>query len=235
MDTRVPLPKILIYQNENCDTLINYLAFSGFDIINTSEKDVLEKLHESNYDLCILGYFKVNIPDLRLLNYLRKFNKKVPAIIISNKSDYSYVIDAFNAGADDYIAKPYNIEELVCRIKALLKRCGVKIRQTGDTYKIGNYVFNTKTCILALDAAETKLTAKENKVLALLCAYKNELLTKEILLHSIWKDNNRLNKRCLDVYICRLRNCLSKDKRIKINTITGLGYSLVIEGEENIE
>ena len=101
-----------------------------------------------------------------------------------------------------------------------------------QTYKIGNYIFDTEANILKLNSVEIKLTAKENKTLSLLCAYKNELLLKEILLHSIWRDNNYYNKRSLDVHMCHLRNYLNQDKRISINTVRGLGYSLVIENED---
>lgn len=230
MDIQTPLPRILVYQDEDCSILVDYLVFYGFKVINTSEENVLKKLREGNYDLCILGHFKANIPgDLKLLHFLRKINKKMPVIFVSDLFDYSYIIEAFNSGVDDYVVRPYNLEELICRVKALLKRCGVKVRSIERAYRIGNYTFDTEANILKLGSAEIKLTAKESKTLALLCAYKDELLSKEILLHSIWKDNNYFNKRSLDVHICHLRNYLNQDSRIKIDTIRGLGYSLAIQ------
>lgn len=230
MDIQTPLPRILVYQDEDCSILVDYLVFYGFKVINTSEENVLKKLREGNYDLCILSHFKANIPgDLKLLHFLRKINKKMPVIFVSDLFDYSYIIEAFNSGADDYVVRPYNLEELICRVKALLKRCGVKVRSIERAYRIGNYTFDTEANILKLGSAEIKLTAKESKTLALLCAYKDELLSKEILLHSIWKDNNYFNKRSLDVHICHLRNYLNQDSRIKIDTIRGLGYSLAIQ------
>lgn len=233
MNIQTPLPRILVYQDEDCNTLIDYLTFCGFNVINTSEENVFKKLREGDYDLCILGHFKTNIPgDLKLLHFLRKINKKMPVIFISDLFDYSYIIEAFNSGVDDYVVRPYNLEELICRIKVLLKRCGVKIRSIEQIYKIGNYVFDTKANTLNLNSIETKLTAKESKTLALLCAYKNELLSKEILLSGVWKDDNYFNKRSLDVHMCHLRNYLSQDSRIKIDTIRGLGYSLIINEED---
>lgn len=231
MNIQASLPRILVYQDEDCSTLVDYLTFYGFSVIKTSEENVINKLRENNYDLCILSHRKANTPgDLSLLHFLRRTHKKMPVIFVSSLYEYSYIIEAFNSGVDDYVVRPYNFEELVCRIKALLRRCGVKVRSIEPIYKIGNYTFNTETSILELNNfGELKLTAKESKALALLCAYKNELLSKEILLHSIWKDNNYFNKRSLDVHICHLRNYLNQDKRIKINTIRGLGYSLVDE------
>lgn len=233
MKIQAPLPRILVYQDEDCSILVDYLTFCGFNVIRTSEENVLEKLHEGNYDLCILSHFKANIPgDLKLLHFLRRVNKKMPVLFISDLFDYSYIIEAFNSGADDYVVRPYNLEELICRVKALLKRCGVKVRSIEQTYKIGNYIFDTEANILKLNSAEIKLTAKESKTLALLCAYKNDLLSKEVLLHSIWKDNNYFNKRSLDVHICHLRNYLNQDNRITISTIRGLGYSLSVNIKE---
>ena len=233
MNIQAPLPRILVYQVEDCSILIDYLTFYGFNVISTSEENVLKILREGNYDLCILDHFKANIPgDLKLLNFLRKINKKMPVIFVSDLFDYSYIIEAFNSGVDDYVVKPYNLEELICRVKALLKRCGVKVRGIEHAYRIGNYIFDTETNTLRLNSVEIKLTAKESKTLALLCAYKNELLSKEILLHDIWKDDNYFNKRSLDVHMCNLRKYLSQDNRIKINTIRGLGYSLVIDEED---
>lgn len=230
MYIQTPLPRILVYQDEDCSILVDYLVFYGFKVINTSEENVLKKLRDGNYDLCILGHFKASVPgDLKLLHFLRKINKKMPVIFVSDLFNYSYIIEAFNSGADDYVVRPYNLEELICRVKALLKRCGVKVRSIERAYRIGNYTFDTEANILKLGSAEIKLTAKESKTLALLCAYKDELLSKEILLHSIWKDNNYFNKRSLDVHICHLRNYLNQDSRIKIDTIRGLGYSLAIQ------
>lgn len=232
MNIQASLPRILVYQDEDCNTLIDYLIFYGFNIIRTTESNVMQKLRESNYDLCILSHFKANIPgNLKLLHFLRQINKRTPVIIVSNLYEYSYIIDAFNAGVDDYIIRPYNLDELICRVKALLRRCGIKVRNTQNTYKIGDYIFNTESNTLTLGPTEIKITSKESKTLALLCAYKNELLSKEILLHGIWKDDNYFNKRSLDVHICRIRNYLKQDKRIKIDTIRGLGYSLTVEGD----
>lgn len=232
MKIQAPLPRILVYQSEDCSILVDYLAFCGFDVISTSEKDVKKKLREYNYDICILDHCKANIPgDLDLLHFLRKIDAKMPVIIVSNLFDYSYITEALNCGADDYVVKPYNIDELICRIKALLRRCGVKVRSIEQSYRIGNYVLDTELHVLKIDKMEIKLTAKESAILALLCSYKGELLSKEILLNSLWNNNNYFVKRSLDVHVCNLRKYLKRDSRIKINTVRGTGYTLIIEGE----
>lgn len=231
---KVPLPRILIYQREEHNTLIDYLSAYGFKIITTTDEDVLKKIREGLYDICILDHFRACIPgDLKLLRYQHKINRKMPVIFLSDLFNYEYIIKAFNEGVDDYVIRPYNIEELICRIKAILKRCNVKTRDIEDSYKIGLYTFNVKLNLITIGESEQKITNKEGKTLALLCAYKNELLPKDIVLNSVWRDNNSFNKRSLDVHICHIRNYLNKDNRIKINTVRGLGYSLVINEDDN--
>lgn len=229
MDKQEALPRVLVYQDEDCRVLVEYLNFCGFGVIETTEENVLAKIQEGKYDICIIDRLNAYIKDnFKLLRIQRKVGRNKPVIFLSNISDYSYIIEAFKLGTDDYVTRPYNLEELVCRIKALLKRSGIKSRKIEATYEIGNYVFDTKLKRLELKGVEIKLTIIENKVLALLCAYQNELLTKEILMRDIWGDDNFYNRRSLDVHICRLRNHLKQDNNIKIETIRGLGYSLTV-------
>ena len=212
--------------------MTDYLQFYGFEVITSTEADILHKIKEKNYDLCILGHYKTSLPgDLRLLKALRKIDHRTPVIMISDQSRYEFIIDAFDAEADDYIIRPYNLEELIRRIKAILRRCGVKARAIELSYKIGNYAFDTEKNTLSINGVETKLTNKESKTLSLLCAYKNEILPKKILMQQVWADDNYFNKRSLDVHMCLLRNYLKMDKRIVIETKRGIGYSLVVNEE----
>lgn len=232
MNNQVALPRILVYQNEDCSIMTDYLQFYGFNVITSTEEDIIPKIESCNYDLCILSHYKANLPgDLRLLTALRKVDNKAPVILVSDQSRYEYILDAFDAGVDDYVIRPYNLEELIRRIKAVLRRCGVKVRAIELAYQIGKYVFNTEDNTLVIDGVETKLTSKESKTLALLCAYQNELLPRKVLMQHVWIDDNYFNKRSLDVHICNLRNYLKMDKRISIETRRGLGYSLVIKEE----
>lgn len=232
MNNQVALPRILVYQDEDCSIMTDYLQFYGFDVITSTEEDIIPKIKSCNYDLCILSHYKANLPgDLRLLTALRKVDNKAPVILVSDQSRYEYILDAFDAGVDDYVIRPYNLEELIRRIKAVLRRCGVKVRAIELTYQIGKYVFNTEDNSLVINGVETKLTSKESKTLALLCAYQNELLPRKVLMQHVWTDDNYFNKRSLDVHMCNLRNYLKMDKRISIETRRGIGYSLVIEEE----
>lgn len=232
MNKQIGLPRILVYQDEDCSVMTDYLQFYGFEVITSTEADILYKIKEKNYDLCILGHYKTSLPgDLRLLKTLRKTDRKTPVIMVSDQSRYEFIIDAFDAEADDYIIRPYNLEELIRRIKAILRRCGVKVRAIELSYKIGNYILDTEKNTLSINGVETKLTNKESKTLSLLCAYKNEILPKKILMQQVWTDDNYFNKRSLDVHMCLLRNYLKMDKRIVIETKRGIGYSLVVDEE----
>lgn len=232
MNKQIGLPRILVYQDEDCSVMTDYLQFYGFEVITSTEADILHKIKEKNYDLCILGHYKTSLPgDLRLLKALRKTDHKVPVIMVSDQSRYEFIIDAFDAEADDYVIRPYNLEELIRRIKAILRRCGVKVRAIELSYRIGNYTFDTEKNTLSINGVETKLTNKESKTLSLLCAYKNEILPKKILMQQVWTDDNYFNKRSLDVHMCFLRNYLKMDKRIVIETKRGIGYSLVVNEE----
>ena len=232
MNKQIGLPRILVYQDEDCSVMTDYLQFYGFEVITSTEADILYKIKEKNYDLCILGHYKTSLPgDLRLLKTLRKTDRRTPVIMVSDQSRYEFIIDAFDAEADDYVIRPYNLEELIRRIKAILRRCGVKVRAIELSYKIGNYTFDTEKNTLSINGVETKLTNKESKALSLLCAYKNEILPKKILIQQVWTDDNYFNKRSLDVHMCLLRNYLKMDKRIVIETKRGIGYSLVVNEE----
>lgn len=229
MNKQEALPRVLVYQDEDCRVLVEYLIFCGFKVVEATEENVLAKIQEGKYDICIIDRLNEYIKDnFKLLRAQREVDRSKPVIFLSNISDYSYIIEAFKLGTDDYVIRPYNLEELVYRIKALLKRSGIKSRKIEASYEIGNYIFNAKLKRLELKGIEIKLTIIENKILALLCAYQNELLTKEILMRDIWGDDNFYNRRSLDVHVCRLRNHLKQDSNIKIETVRGLGYSLTV-------
>lgn len=230
-------PRILVYQDEDCNIMVDYLIYNGFQIILATEENVFDKIKEMDYDLCILCHYKsynINDEELKLLKYTRKLDDKIPILMVSDKVGYNYIVEALNEGADDYIIRPYNINELIARIKALLRRYGIRTRRIEATYKIGDYIFNATDKILSINNIQIPLNNKQNKILSLLCAYKNEELPKKLLMQQIWSDDNYFNKRSLDVHMCALRNMLKMDSRIAIKTIRGISYSLIVNDEDNL-
>lgn len=226
-------PKILVYQDEDCSIMVNYLTFHGFEVITSDESDVIAKIKKGGYDLCILSHYKsAAIGNLSLLKILRKVDKATPVIIVSNLSKYQFVVEAYDEGADEYITRPYNLEILVHKINIALKRCGIKTKAIQNAYRLGNYRFDVINNAISIDSTEIKLHTKETQLLALLCAYEGEILQTSVIMQRLWRgENNYWNKRSLDVNICHLRNYLKMDERVSIVTKRKLGYSLVIKTE----
>lgn len=226
-------PKILVYQDEDCSIMLDYLIFYGFDVITSNKEDIIPKIKDGGYDLCILSHYKsIDIGNLSLLKILRKADKSTPVIMVSDLSKYQFIIEAYDEGADDYVVRPYNLEVLMRKINIALKRCGIKTRTIQNAYQLGNYRFDVLNDTLAIDSTEIKLPAKETQLLALLCAYEGEVLQTSVIMQRLWRgENNYWNKRSLDVNICHLRNYLKMDKRISIVTKRALGYSLVMQEE----
>ena len=150
---------------------------------------------------------------------------------LKNKYDIC-VLDGFKIGADDYITKPFSMEELVFRIEAILRRVRGKKNKESTLYNIGHFVFDTQKQLLTIGEKQTKLTTKENELLALLCAHANELLQRDFALKTIWIDDNYFNARSMDVYITKLRKHLKDDPQIEIINIHGKGYKLITPEED---
>ena len=132
-----------------------------------------------------------------------------------------------DAGADDYLTKPFSMDELVYRMEAILRRVKGKNQRNVIRYQLGKFVFDVQRQILSDGETQTKLTTKESELLTLLCAHANEVLERELALKTIWIDDNYFNARSMDVYITKLRKHLRDDSSIEINNVHGKGYRLI--------
>lgn len=219
-------PTVLIFQTSGQDVIAEYLKFNGFEVIETTEADVIQKIKETEYQICILDYYKEPY-SLKLLDIARKVDENRPIIMVTTSMEYAHKIKAFREGADDYVTRPCNVEELVCRIKAILKRCKTDSRVIEPFYQLGDLRFDVEQQFLIRDKDfAISLFAKESKVLALLCAHRNEVVPTTLLLKKVWFDDNQFNKRSLDVFMCKLRKYLAFAPNIKIETVRGYGYIL---------
>lgn len=226
-------PKVLIYQAQN-DTEIISEYLSKFDLvpISVTEAELPQKLHEGNFDICLFSLSPDN-DRLKPLKLLKAISANIPCIILSEETEYYYIIKAFNYGADDYITIPYNMDELVCRLKAVLKRYNIRTRSIKPFYYIGSYILETENRLLIYTEEHrpdiiTRLTEKETKIISLLCEYKNELLPRELLLQSIQKYNSPFTNRSFYVYMSKIRSYLKLDSSIQIKTLAGEGFMLVV-------
>jgi DNA-binding response OmpR family regulator len=162
---------------------------------------------------------------------IRKFNTQVPIIFATAKGMIEDKTQAFNLGGDDYITKPFRIEELLLRINALLKRVSnsEKSEEEKQThFKIGRYDFDYTSQMISAGDVQQKLSTKEAELLRLLCLRKNEVLTREEALLNIWHDDNYFNGRSMDVFLSKIRKYLKDDSNVEIINVHGRGYKLLI-------
>jgi DNA-binding response OmpR family regulator len=225
--------KILLVEDDPSlgPLLQEYLDAKGFEtkLAEDGQKGS-ELFFKSSYDLLLLDVMMPIKDGLSLAKDIRLSDKHTPIIFLTAKSMKEDTIEGFNAGADDYITKPFSMEELLARVNAVLRRSN-KARSTDSdevNFKIGNYNFNSEKQILQIGVNEQKLTTKESQLLRLLCVHKNDVLDRSFALKSIWQDDNYFNGRSMDVYIAKLRKYLRDDSKVEIINIHGKGFKLLV-------
>jgi DNA-binding response OmpR family regulator len=165
---------------------------------------------------------------LTLAGEIRQSNPNIPIIFLTAKNQKEDIIEGFKTGADDYITKPFSMEELLYRIEAILRRTtGPAVTRNNEFFTIGGYSFDPLKQMLVYGGLTIKLTTKESELLELLCRHGNEILERNYALKTIWIDDNYFNARSMDVYITRLRKYLKKDPSVKILNVHGRGYKLI--------
>lgn len=223
--------KILLAEDDsNLGSLLkSYLAAKQMETsLFENGIKALRSFEVKHYDLCILDIMMPEMDGITLAKEIRKINPAVPVIFLTAKSQKDDILEGFKTGADDYIIKPFIMEELLYRIRAILKRTtGETQKKKEEEYTIGRYKFDPLKQVLIFEEKSIKLTTKESELLELLCRHKNEILERNYALKSIWIDDNYFNARSMDVYITRLRKYLRKDPAVKILNVHGRGYKLI--------
>lgn len=223
--------KILLAEDDyNLGNLLrSYLSAKNYDAdLFVNGRLALEAFPSGSYNLCIIDIMMPEMDGLTLAVKIRAINPGIPVIFLTAKNQKEDVIAGFRSGADDYITKPFSMEELLYRIEAILRRTSGPASMTKEeTYIIGNYTFDTKKQVLAIGDQSIKLTTKESELLELLCRHGNDILERNYALRTIWIDDNYFNARSMDVYITRLRKYLRKDPSVKILNVHGRGYKLL--------
>jgi two-component system, OmpR family, response regulator len=221
---------LLAEDDSNLGVLLrNYLTAKNYEttlVING--RLALETFSLRSFSLCILDIMMPEMDGLTLAREIRKINPEMPVIFLTAKNQKEDVIEGFISGADDYITKPFSMEELLYRIEAILRRATTTppIKKT-ESYTIGGYLFRPLKQLLIYKEQSIKLTTKESELLELLCQQGNEILERNFALRTIWIDDNYFNARSMDVYITRLRKYLKKDQGVKILNVHGRGYKLI--------
>jgi len=223
--------KILLAEDDrNLGTLLrNYLAAKDYETtLFTDGRLAFEAFSSGGFDLCILDIMMPDIDGIALARAIRKNSPYVPILFLTAKNQEEDIIEGFKTGADDYITKPFSMEELLYRIEAVFRRSTAGKTEKDDAVNmIGEYSFDSKRQILIHKDEKISLTTKESELLELLFRHRNEILERNFALKSIWIDDNYFNARSMDVYITRLRKYLKKDPAVKILNIHGKGYRLI--------
>lgn len=193
-------------------------------------KEGFDLFKKSTYDLCLLDVMMPLKDGFTLAKEIRAQNKSVPIVFLTAKSMKEDAIEGFTVGADDYITKPFSMEELLLRLNAILRR--TKNQTTADNtikfFEIGQYQFDYENQKLKIGKKEQGLTTKEAELLRLLCLHKNDVLDRNFALNAIWKDDNYFNSRSMDVFVTRLRKYLKDDPKVEIINIHGKGFKLLV-------
>jgi len=187
---------------------------------------------KGKFDLVLIDVMLPKKDGFTLAGDIRSLNQEVPIIFLTAKSLKEDRIEGFKIGADDYITKPFSMEELILRIKAVLKRSKRRdsVKPEQKQFSIGDYFFNYESGILQYKSNNgKKLTHKESELLYLFCQHKNQILDREVALAHIWGDESFFTSRSMDVYISKLRKYLREDKNIEIVNVHGRGFKLLLK------
>ena len=225
---------LLCEDDENLGMLLReYLQAKGYNTELCPDGDAGYKAFiKGKYDICVFDVMMPKKDGFTLAKEIRAVNADVPIMFLTAKNLKDDIFEGFKIGADDYITKPFSMEELTLRMEAILRRVRGKKNREVTIYNIGKFTFDSKKQILAIGDKSTKLTTKESELLGLLCAHQNEILQRDFALKSIWIDDNYFNARSMDVYITKLRKHLKDDGQIEIINIHGKGYKLITPEEE---
>ena len=227
--------KILLCEDdENLGMLLReYLQAKGYMTELCADGEAgFKAFMKSKFDICVLDVMMPKKDGFTLAQEIRQTNAEMPIIFLTAKTQNEDIVDGFKLGADDYITKPFSMEELVFRIEAILRRVRGKKSKESTLYNIGKFTFDTQKQLLSIGDEHRKLTTKENELLSLLCSHANEILQRDFALKTIWIDDNYFNARSMDVYITKLRKHLKDDPQIEIINIHGKGYKLIAPEEE---
>ncbi len=229
MEKTIKTRILLAEDDENLGSLLReYLLMKNYDVEwVTDGNKAIGRFRRNHYDICILDIMMPFMDGFTLASEIRMLNSEMPVIFLTAKSMKEDIIEGFKHGADDYITKPFSMEELIFRIEAILRRIKGTKDETDVVYRLGAYNFHPHKQLLEFKGETQTLTTKENDLLKLLCNNSNRILERNFALKAIWADDNYFNARSMDVYITRLRKYLKKDASVQILNVHGKGFKLI--------
>jgi two-component system OmpR family response regulator len=224
---------LLAEDDENLGKLlISYLQAKGFHVELAKNGKIAYELFNNTkqkFDLLVLDVMMPEMDGLTLGSEIRLLDKSIPFLFLSAKSMKEDKLKGFGVGADDYITKPFSMEELLARINAILKRTASNEKNIQEKIHVGKIQYEPELSVLHLNEGPKKLTTKENMLLKLLVQNQNDLLDRQAALRAVWGDDNYFNGRSMDVYIAKLRKLLKEDENIEIMNVHGIGFKLLVK------
>lgn len=230
------MTKILLAEDDPNlgEILQDYLELKGkLEVVRCGDgQEALAAFQKSHFDLCILDVMMPKMDGFTLGKEIRKTDPQIPIIFATAKAMMDDKSIAYGLGGDDYITKPFRVEELLLRINALLKRAAKEgneqEEQMQSRFEIGKFIFDYTNQEISSGETQQKLSTKEAELLRLLCLHKNDVLTREEALIKIWHDDNYFNGRSMDVFLSKLRKYLRNDPKVEIVNVHGKGYKLLV-------
>lgn len=223
--------KILLAEDDaNLGMLLReYLVAKGFDTTLCEDGNIAyDAFFKQPYDICIFDVMMPHKDGFTLAKDIKKVNSDIPIIFLTAKSLKEDILEGLKLGADDYITKPFSMEELLLRIEAILRRIK-PMEEVPAEFTIGSLHFEPEKQILTnADGEVTRLTTKESELLRMLCASANKVMERNIALKAIWNDDNYFNARSMDVYITKLRKLIKEQEGVEIINVHGKGYKLIV-------
>ena len=217
--------------------LQEYLIAKDYEVdLFTDGETGLEAFGKEEYALCLIDVMMPKMDGFELAKQIRAAKPNIPIIFVTAKDQKKDVLRGFKLGADDYITKPFSMQELEARISAIMRRIIGEEHDEQQFYQLGKLLYDTKKQTLTTeDGKVLTLTTKENELLTLFCVYANETLERDYALKTIWADANYFNARSMDVYVTKLRKILQADPSLEIKNVHGKGYRLVTPMKEILQ
>jgi DNA-binding response OmpR family regulator len=223
---------LLVEDDMNLGYVISdQLRSDGYSVTLCSDgSEGFQKFNESTFHLCIFDVMMPKKDGFSLARDIRKIDVQIPILFLTAKSMTEDKVEGFRAGGDDYLTKPFSIEELQLRVAALLKRVNIQVSMEENTLiQLGSYVFDTLNYTLNQSDFKKTLTKKEAQILKILCKFRNQLVARDVVLNAVWGQDDYFVGRSLDVFITKLRKYFKEDPSITISNIHGIGFKLEVK------
>jgi DNA-binding response OmpR family regulator len=222
-------PHILYVEDDESLSFVTQdnLELKGYEISHFTEgKAAITAFKDKQFDLCILDVMLPDVDGFTIAREIRKYDKQTPILFLTAKSLKEDRLQGLRLGADDYITKPFSIEELILKVEIFLRRSRINQPSAPELLKIGSFELDYPNLTLVHDSQSRQLTQKEADLLKLFAEHINQVLKRSEILEKIWGEDDYFLGRSLDVFISRLRKYLRPDSSLKIENIHGVGFKL---------